>query len=161
MISGVLVGKEYLTPFFRTMPDKVKAELRAAVENLSLKLMRKVKDEKLSGQILKNRTGMLRRSINYKVTSTPESVTGTVGTNKEYAAAHEYGFSGVVTVKEHLRMATTAWGQKMKNPHQVTVKAHDARRNLPERSFLRSSLNEMSGTIRADIEKALAKAIKT
>jgi hypothetical protein len=53
--------------------------------------------EKLSGQVLKNRTGTLRRKINYEVRETPTGITGSVGVKLSYAAAHEYGFDGVVT----------------------------------------------------------------
>lgn len=146
MITGIVLGKEKLVPFLRTIPVNVEAELKLEVEKLSISLTGKVKAEKLSGQVLKNRTGTLRRSINYKVFSEPHRIFGIVGTNKEYGAAHEYGFHGTVNVRDHLRMITKVFGQSV-IPHQIEVRAHTRQANLPERSFLRSALREFEPEI--------------
>jgi phage gpG-like protein len=124
----------------------VEKELRQEVEKLSIQLVGKVQKEKLSGQVLKNRTGTLRRSINYKIETTQHSVYGTVGTNKEYGAIHEYGYHGPVNVREHLRMIKQAFGRSI-NPREITVQAHTRQVNLPEKSFLRSALKEMEPEI--------------
>lgn len=155
MISAVLIGRENLAPFLLTIPARVEDELRKEIEALAIKLTRKVKAEKLTGQVLKNRTGTLRASVNYKMEVKPRSIYGKVGTNKEYAAAHEYGFSGVVNVQDFLRMQTTAFGRAMLTPKQVAVKGHTRNMLLPERSFLRSSLREMTPEIRTRLKDAL------
>ena len=49
-----------------------------AVARLGLELQRKVQAEKLSGQVLKVRTGSLRSSINTKVTDTPSEISAMV-----------------------------------------------------------------------------------
>ena len=111
--------------------------------------------EKLSGQVLKNRSGNLRTSVHFgDITETPNGITGTVGTIREYAAAHEYG--GPYQVKEHLRMQTMAWGRPM-TPKQVTVKEFTM--NMPQRSFLRSALRETKNLIAAEYERAAKRAI--
>lgn len=125
-----------------------------AVNRLSLRLLRHVKADKLSGQVLKNRTGRLRRSINRKVTSSENAIIATVGTNVSYAAAHEYGFHGNVSVKAHLRKLTKAFGKAIKNPHQIEVRASTRKMNMPERSFLRSSLKDLAPTIRTELTAA-------
>ncbi len=130
-----------------------------SVERMAAKLARKVKQEKLSGQVLKNRTGTLRRSINYRIEKTDTSVTGIVGSNKEYAAAHEYGFDGQVNVKEHLRWMHKAFGRPV-TPRQIRISPHSRHMHLPARSFLRSSLDEMAPEIREKIREALEKAVK-
>ena len=155
MIHAVLIGRENLTPFLRGIPGSVEAELRKEVEAITIKLLRKVKAEKLSGQVLKNRTGTLRAGVNYKMQVTERSIYGVVGTNKEYAAAHEYGFDGVVNVRQHLRMQVVAFGKRMIAPKQVTVKAHTAHMRLPERSFLRSALRDMQGEIKDRLGAAI------
>lgn len=156
MITGVLIGRENLSPFLRGIPGNIEAELKTEVEALTLKLLRKVKAEKLSGQALKNRTGTLRASINYRIESTGRQIYGVVGTNKEYAAVHEYGFSGSVNVRDFLRLQTTAFGKRLLSPKKVNVRAHTRNMMMPERSFLRSSLREMTPEIR----ERLAAAIK-
>jgi len=159
LITGTLIGKEHLVPFLRTITPRVETELRKEIESLAISLLRKVKQDKLSGQVLKNRTGTLRASINYRMEAKPRSIYGIVGTNKEYAAAHEFGFNGQVTVREHLRMITKAFGQSIKDPHQIMVKSHNRHAVVPMRSFLRSSLQEMDTEIRDRIAAALKRSV--
>lgn len=158
MITAILIGHEHLSPFLRRIHPNTMEALNESVGRLAIKLMRKIKEEKLTGQVLKNRTGTLRRSINQRVDSTATSVYARVGTNKSYAAAHEYGFTGSVTVKEHMRQIKQAFGQPIA-PKNITVHTHSKTMNLPARSFLRSSLREMDAEIKAGLRDALKKGI--
>ena len=65
--------------------------LRRAVLRIGISVQAVVKDEKLSGQVLHVRTGTLRRSINFQPSEDTSGIYGSVGTNVEYAAIHEYG----------------------------------------------------------------------
>ena len=162
MIKGEFIGREHLGPYVRKLGMQVIAEVEKSINILCIKLLRKVKEEKLSGKPLKNRTGTLRRSVNYRVeksqTGLMFSIKGIVGTNKEYAAAHEYGFDGQVTVKEHLRLIKKAFGVSLKEPKQITVGSHTRHMRLPERSFLRSALREMESEIQSEIDNAIKRA---
>jgi len=149
-------GGEATARMLRAVSPRVLTRLDRTIVTLALRLTRQVKDQKLSGQVLKNRTGRLRRSINYRMTSGGARIEATVGTNVEYARTHEYG--GKVDVKEHLRMQVMAWGRPMKTPRKVTVKKHEAQ--FPERSFLRSALREMSPVILAEIRKAVDEGVR-
>lgn len=151
MINGHVSGNSNLDAVWPRLSTK----LDRTIGRLAINLASRVK-VKLSGEVLKNRTGRLRRSITQKVTGagTPQ-VSGVVGTNVPYARAHELGFKGVVTVREHLRMQTMAFGKAMANPRQVIVSQHSMKMNLPERSFLRSALAEFDPTIRQEIAKAI------
>lgn len=141
-----------------SMGPSIRAALRRAVTRESIALQRLVK-EKLSGPVLKNQTGRLRRSINYRVTETPDSITGTVGTNVVYARAHEFGLDRVVTVREHLRHITQAFGRPIP-PKDVLVRAHPMHMHLKERSFLRSSLAERAPAIRESLIAAVQGAVR-
>lgn len=158
MISGFVMGQDKVVGRFRLMSPRIMGEMAKTTEALAITLSAYVQRNKLSGQILKNRTGKLRRSINYKVTNTPDSSRGTVGTNTEYAAAHEYGFHGTVTVKEHLRQIKMAWGKSIV-PKEITVRAHSANMNIPEASFLRSSLKDNADKIKSEYYKAMQRGI--
>lgn len=159
MIKGYIFGDKDVRLKLANLHPRLKEEIRKTTDILAINLVRYVKEKKLSGQVLKNRTGTLRRSINQKVTDTGESVFAEVGTNKSYAKPHEYGFSGTVTVKEHLRVMKSAFGRPI-SPIQVTVKEHEMRVNLPERSFLRSSLAEYRDTIIKGYTQASQRAMK-
>ena len=162
MIKAEIVGGDKVLAFMDGIFPRVRTAARQSITRSLFELVAEVKSQKLSGQVLRNRTGRLRRSIHAsKVEDTGGEIAGTVGTNVEYAAVHEYGFSGTVTVKAHMRMITQAWGKQLKNPHQVSVSSHGRQVNLPERSFLRSALKEMSpgfiARLQTDINEALKK----
>ncbi len=186
MIKATLVGDDKLKDWLKTAYPRIKGELNQSMARLVIALTRKVKQEKLSGQVLKNRTGTLRRSISPFISSAGENLTGKVGTNLEYAAIHEFG--GVT--KPHtilpkrgkaLLFATggeyqiSAFGQL--NIAKYTRKGKLARRQaqgavtfakkvnhpgsvIPERSFLRTALNEMTPEIRAAFENAVTRVIR-
>ncbi len=165
MIKATLIGQEHLIPFLREIYPRQREMLEKSVGRMALKLMRKIKEEKLTGQVLKNRTGTLRRSINYRVESNQISIYGIVGSNKSYAAAHEYGINRMVSqsVKAHLRTIKQAWGKPLKDgPREIMVRSFNRamHMNLPERSFLRASLREMEREIATEMQSTLNKAVK-
>ncbi len=65
--------------------DRIDAEVRQSIAKSTLKLLIKVKREKLNGQVLNKRTGRLGRSITQKLIELSNGVAGIVGTNVEYA----------------------------------------------------------------------------
>ena len=165
MIEAIITGdKAVVARFGRTKQSARDAILRA-VKSLAIQLQTYVKSRKLSGaspaarakgaatgagkyagQALGVVTGRLKRSITHKVTETSGGVEGIVGTNVSYGRVHEYGFSGTVTVREHLRRSRSG---------SHSVSAHSRAVNLPERSFLRSSLRENRALIESTLRKAV------
>jgi phage gpG-like protein len=135
------------------------ADLKREVRKVATDVSATVKDRKLSGQVLRVQTGRLRRSVNYRTTETETGVEALVGTNVSYGRTHEFGFSGEVGVKAHLRRVRQAFGRKLKKVKQVSVRAHSRTVNLPERSFLRSSLREMRTEIDSRIARVVADSI--
>lgn len=160
MIRGELFNGEDLKLSAARKGPQLRTGMSGLITRLTMQLLIAVKGSKLSGQVLNVRTGKLRRSINQRVTGvdTP-TVTGTVGTNTVYARPHEYGFKGKVPVREHLRMQKMAFGRSIE-PVQVTVKSHPRNMNLPERSFLRSALQDMSTQIDTQTNATILEAIK-
>jgi HK97 gp10 family phage protein len=159
MIRAFIVGDAELVAKLKELPQKVERSLVRAVVRLAVELARHVKQDKLSGQVLKRRTGTLSRSINREITDTANAVTGQVGTNVEYAAYHEYGFHGTQQIKEHLRQIKQAFGRPIE-PRSVTVAAHSRKVDYPAHSFLRSALHDMDAAIRSGIADALHEAIR-
>lgn len=155
MRFAVVVNAESLIASLRGFNARFISRLEYAVRRLAIEVQTAVKDTKLSGQVLKVRTGTLRRSINQEVRVSSKSVEAIIGTNVEYAAAHEYG--GPFQVKAHLRMMRTAWNRPVKNPRMIQVRAHTV--NMPERSFLRTTLNEFQPRIENGLRSAAMEAI--
>lgn len=161
MIAAELIGADRVVAFMELLPDHVLKALQMDVSRLALALLAKVKEEKLSGQVLRNQTGTLRRSINQRVETFGRSaVVGSVGTNLSYAAAHEFGVNKTVDVKGHMRMVKVAWGKAVKSPKEHWVKGFARKMNLPEASFLRSAMREMAPEITEGLEAAIGQAVK-
>ncbi len=157
MIALALRNDDLVLLNVKSLGIRVRDRLRSDITRLTIKLQRKVKEEKLTGQVLHVRTGRLRRNINRRMAETATSITGQVGTNVSYAAIHEYGFTGVVNVREHLRMQSVVFGRPI-TPTAVTVRAHAMRMHMPERSFLRSALAEMRPEIVTTLQQGLREA---
>lgn len=156
-ITAKVTGSEEVILKLRGMPDKIHAKLLIAVSKMTYKLEALVKS-KLGGAVLQRRTGNLSHSIHSTITDTGTNIFGTVSSNCKYAAAHEYGIDQMVTVPEYLRMQVMAWGKPI-NPIQVSVREHSMHMKLPEKSFLRSSLNDMKSEIDAALTAAVDGAI--
>lgn len=156
MIRGYIIGDAEVAKRLHAVPERVRGALRDTVGRLVLKLQRRVMQDKLSGQVLKVRTGTLRRSIDQRVEVTDGGVVGLVSTNVKYGRALEYGSTQPVTVKQHLRTVKQAWGRPLAAPVTATVKAHQRMQRVPERSFLRSALRDMQPEVIAALDKAVA-----
>lgn len=149
----------------KTMPA-----IERTVRTEALNIVAVVKRDKLSDQILRVRTGRLRRSITAEFKSEGETFLAMVGTNVKYARAHELGFDGTVNVTSHAvkaftRMQSTAFGKPMKEPRIVNVrahvvKAHAVKMHIPKRPFLRPAAEENITRMTTNIREAMAGVLK-
>lgn len=149
MIRAWIAGGTETIERIRLVSPAIKRAMLPTMNRLAVKLQRKVKDEKLNGQVLHRRTRVLAWSIYQDVLDRGDMITGIVGTPIKYGKLHEYG--GTVTVKEHMR--------RSRSGEYHRVRQHSA--TYPERSFLRSSLAEMLPTIRSELRSALTTATRT
>lgn len=160
MIKAELTGADALVRKAEALVPKLEGVLSQSIGRLTLQLLRNVKADKLSGQVLNVRSGRLRRSINQRIEGNgTTTVTGYVGTNVVYARRFEYGFTGTVQVKAHLRTIKTAFGRSIA-PVTVQVASYGMRVNTKERSFLRSALAEMEQEIKSEIRNAVTGAVQ-
>ncbi len=168
MIKAAIVGDPNKVP--KAILDKlplIRGACQISMARLVMRLTKKIMQEKLSGQVLKNRTGTLRRSIHPNVYNDGDVTIGTVGTNIEYASIHEFGGK----TRPHLIAAKNGKALRWLNPGfvgplRMTKKGkmmkkqsagawmfasvvHHPGSNMPERSFMRTALEEM----RPDIVK--------
>jgi phage gpG-like protein len=158
VISAHLAGDERVLAKLRDMPVSINSGLLKAITKLGIDLQQKVQQDELTGQMLAARSGSLRSSIDLQIDRSTTEVTASVFTDSSYARAHEFGFSGTVNVRASLRRVTEAFGRSI-SEKIVNVRAHSRRMNLPERSFLRSALEEMAPAIREEVEASLRETI--
>lgn len=162
------------------VPGKVAAEVEAEVKRQTMSVLALAK-QKVSGEVLKNRTGTLRRKVNARFERDGGGFTGAVGIKLSYAAAHEFGFDGTVTVKAHVRRvgirqvlmsAKDAWAQRQGDNRGIgrrrvevhaslaQVREHKRRMILPKRSFLRAALAERREAIAEGIAAAVKRGLE-
>lgn len=128
------------------------AVMRALVERIDywdLRLQQRIQ-QKLSGEVLHQRTGKLKRSIEVipaELDDAAGMISGRVvgaGGPAWYGKLHEFG--GTFQVKQHTRKYVSKAGiQRL-----VTVSAHSV--TFPARSFMRSSQDELRPDILAGLE---------
>lgn len=137
------------------MPSAVNEALFRKVTILSLKLENLVKTGKLNGQVLNRVTGALARSIHSKVDRNTASVIGRVFSSGDvkYARIHEYGGKTAPHIIEPKNAKALAFGggvyARVNHPGSV----------MPERSFLRSALHDMSTEISIGLKQAVVQAL--
>jgi phage gpG-like protein len=159
MINVTIVGKEEVIAKLTALTPRIREELVKSTRGLTLMLTAYVKDQKLSGQVLKNQSGTLRRSIHASdVLQSLTSISATVGTNVEYAAIHEYGGNTEPHIIEPRNVAALHF---MMNGKDVFCKrVNHPGSKIPERSFLRSALADMKGDIQHEYKAAIVRAVK-
>lgn len=161
--SIVLVGGRELAERFDRLGPAVRAALVPVMARLMVGLEAYVRRDKLSGQVLKNRTGHLRNSVTHAVAEDATGVTGRVGIfagpTIAYGAVHEFGWSGPVTIREHVRTIKQAFGKPIA-PVQATVHAYSRRSvTFPERSFLRAALEDKRAALSAQLRASVLRLV--
>jgi phage gpG-like protein len=151
-------GLDETSARFDAYPAALQAALGAKATELASALADLVKNDKLSGSVLNTRSGALRDSIAASVTDEADGFHASVGSEGDvkYAAIQEYGGKTsaheILPAKGDVLAFITGDGQ------------HFARRvehpgsSIPERSYLRSALADMSDEIVSALADAAAKA---
>ncbi|MDQ7799542.1 MAG: phage virion morphogenesis protein [Candidatus Edwardsbacteria bacterium] len=110
-------------------------------------------------------SGQLKNSISER----SDNDQAVVGTNKYYAAAHQFGFDGTVAIPQHTRRVKSrnVYGReertskKTEKKYQArtlvatgvtTVKAHSVDMNIPARPFLKITAGDLEGIERDVID---------
>lgn len=167
-IEIIITGEEKVVGSFVAIPDLIRARVKQALAGLGIELANRVKATKLSGQVLKVRSGRLRNSINSRVTQAGDVYAATVGTKVVYGRFWELGFSGTESVRAHTRHVA---GRDVRGSRPDLksgrgkiaqglgfVRAHDRIVHQAPRPFLRPAFNEMRGIARERLTAALGRS---
>ena len=154
------IGDTAVVANLRGMGQKVVTAGTASIKRSTIKVQRLAKEKAPVGDPSRGdkHPGTLRRAINSRFVDGGALFAGIVGIKLTYAAAHEFGCHKSVTVPQHLRMQTMAWGKQLRDPHQVTVRSHSMKMNITERSYLRAALQDLQSDIVADLRASVTKA---
>lgn len=170
-INGYTYDWRTLKPRFRRVRESLPQEMATVAQNffvgsfqrqgwydgLTLKRWQPRKGEKWrrkkkgrrGNRGILGKTGRLRRSIKIRSAIFQKIV---IATDVDYAAAHNYGYKGTVSVRSHTRRRygrekeeyTTKTGKQSYRRKKVvkssyTVRQHTRKMNLPQRQFMGDS----------------------
>jgi phage gpG-like protein len=153
---NVTVSDSAVTAKFNVMPEKTRLGVERTIYVLVQKLRSKIVREKLMGQVLNRRTGRLGQSIQDKVSSDANSITGIVYSSGDvkYARIHEYGGKTAAHIIEPKK------AQALYFNGTFAKKVNHPGSNIPERSYMRSSLAEMREEIAARLRQSVGDSTK-
>lgn len=160
MIGLEITGSEQVIDKLGAVVGRVRIAARSSLDAWALELAGYIKDEKLSGQVLNRRSGLLSGSIAVKSASesgTTISAGAGGGAGVPYAKIHEYGGlipAHIVVVKNAKALAFSVGGVMR---FAKSVQIPDV--NMPERSYMRSSLREQAPDGIAQLRAAVREAI--
>jgi len=159
IVTITVVGDKELSAKFESMPAAVHAALLQKVSGLVLKLEAYVKTRKLSGQVLNRKKGALIRSIGSKVEQATQAVWGIVFQSSDvpYGGIHEYGGTTSAHIIIPKKASVLAFIGKMGTKAFATKVNHPGSK-MPERSYMRSSLREMSAEISMGLKETVVMA---
>jgi len=158
MIRAAIVGDPNKVPqYILAKIPQFEWACRTSMARIVIGLQIKIVKEKLTGQVLKTQTGRLRRSISASMSPAGPIVTGIVGTNVEYAAIHEFG--GKTGAHQILPKRGKALAFNWKGKDVVFAKVNHPGSIMPERSFMRTALNEMKPQILQEFQNAIFEVI--
>lgn len=143
----VTVDDTKVQAWLKDMPVRVRNRLISTVSILAEKLRNHVVQDKLMGQVLNRRTGRLGQSIQQRVETFPQAVFGVVYSSGDvpYARIHEYGGKTAAHVIEARNAKALSF---LMNGQQVFARrVNHPGSNIPERSYMRSSLADMKDEI--------------
>lgn len=147
--SATIIGVERVEANFRMhWPAEARRRIADTVKALGFELETRVKTDKLNGGVLKRQSGRLSRSINTRFTETAMEFTSTTGTSLSYGRIWEVTGSREFTIVPRKKKALFWPGAA----HPVRSVTHPAQAPRP---FLKPTLAEMRGTIRASLEAAM------
>jgi len=144
------------------MPQALHAALAAQADALRLQLQERVKDDKLSGQVLRARTGSLRDSIASDIVDENGGIAVIVRSSGalKYAAIQEFG--GKTAAHDIIPSKAKVLAFVSGGGAQVFAKlVHHPGSTIPARPYLRSSLADMKSHIIESLNAAVVKALAT
>jgi len=147
MLTLGLAGADALDARLGAFPAELLADLAAKAAALADALAAKVRNDKLSGQVLNVVSGDLRASIIGEAGVDGDDVVGSVESagDIKYAAIQEYG--GKTAAHEILPSKADALAFLVGGALRFARRVEHPGSAIPERSYLRSSLEDMTDEI--------------
>ncbi len=146
MLNITIPNLDDVLAWLAALPDSLKTALLAKSQDLAIALQEKVGD-KLSGVVLQSRTGLLKDSIESTTEESDTQINSSVfvGGDVPYAAIQEYGGVTKAHIIDAVNGKVLAFNMGGKQSFFRSVNHPGS--VIPERSYLRSSLEDMQDDI--------------
>jgi phage gpG-like protein len=160
MFALELNGLEQANARFEAYPAALTAALDAKAAQLAAALVDLIQNDKLSGGLLNTRSGALRDSIAASISADADGFVASVGCDGDvkYAAIQEYG--GKTGAHEILPVKARALAFVVGGFQRFARRVEHPGSLIPERSYLRSSLDDMRDEILDALAEAAADALE-
>jgi phage gpG-like protein len=141
------------------VPERIAAALSAKANAVAAELYAKIQ-QKLSGDVLDQKSGTLAGSIGVTMDDGPAGVIVRIATSADvkYAAIHEFG--GTIPAHQIVPDKAKALAFLIGGKHAFAARVLMPTVAMPERSYMRSSLTEMSDEIKDDLAGAVVEALE-
>ena len=153
MISLKVIGAKAVINRFRKAASDSKSEVQRLLLDAGALIERSAK-KKVSGPVLKVRTGQLRRSIHARAQGTGVDAVVTVGSTAKYAAIHEFG--GKTAPRTILPRRAKVLRFEAGGRAIFARRVNHSGSRIPARPYMRPSLEEN----REKIERLVGHAFK-
>ena len=160
MLSVELSGLEATSVRLEGLPAALAGALAAKASELASALADRVKTDKLAGGVLAPQSGALQASIIADVSADGDGFVATVGSSGDvkYAAVQEYG--GKTAAHEIVPVKAQALAFMVGGGLRFARKVEHPGSVIPERSYLRSTLEEIGDEIAAALAGAAPEALE-
>lgn len=161
-----VTGLEELRYKFEHFSDKIHDEFVTSMHKVALAVESKTKS-KLNGEVLNAVSGALRASITSEVIDEGTTITARIFSSGDvkYAGAHEYGTlihhpGGTAYIPGKGEAMAFVSNTKAAAMDMILPRTRPHDILMPERSFLRSSLSELSDYIFAELDAAMERGLR-
>ena len=158
-VTSEIIGDKKVITRFQNLPSNMANRITRAMDKIAIYLVAYVKENKLSGQVLRRRTGTLSRSIRGTVEQQAGQVVGNITSRDKgnaplpYAVFWENGFTGTQNVRAHVR--------KMASGGEASVRAFVRNVHQIARPFFAPTLKENQNYIRDQLNKAVSEELQS
>ena len=154
MITAYLIGDQQMLERLRMLPSAVNSGLVRSITRLGIDLQRLLQQDSDGGQALRSRARPLKSRADLRVEQSSGTITASVCTDLRNVSSR----AGTPNIRASLRHARGAFIRPIAKK-VMGVPAGDRGPALPERSFLRSALDNMTPAVRDGVEATLAEAV--
>jgi HK97 gp10 family phage protein len=161
VLTVVVTGDREAEDRLRSMPAELRLGLQRKMTTLSMKLYRHILMDKLSGQVLRTVSGRLKRSIVERTVDNGDRIVSEIYSDGSapYANIHEYG--GKTAAHDIVATKAEALSFLRDGKRVFYKRVHHPGSRMPERSYMRSALEDMQEEIISELTKTYEEALRS